>query len=412
MREIVTAHIGSRNLQIDESGRVGRLGRRSFLKSAMAAGSALAAVPAWLRAAEAQVPAGKKLRVGYIGCGSVSHAYLPGLAEADFIELVSVCDIIVERAQKAAETHKIPNVFPNIDAMLGGPQFDLLVNTTSMPSHGPVNKKALEAGCNVWSEKPMALEVKDARELLELAKRKGVQIWAAPTCVASPQFRFMSDMIQSGKIGRATAGHGTYGHGGPTWSAWFYEKGGGSLYDLGVYNVTTLTGLLGPAKEVVGMTAVMNKTRKVDDKGEVTVTADENTMLIMHHGNGIFSHVQTGFVYFEPERAPSRERQLYTVDIMGTEGSLHMQGWDWSPAAVDVATRGHSILQPQCRDKWPYEWVGGARYVASCLLTGQESLITAEHGLHVLEVMNACHESQATGRRISVESTFKWPIFG
>jgi predicted dehydrogenase len=159
------------------------------------------------------------------------------------------------------------------------------------------------------------------------------------------------------------------------------------------------------------MTAVMNKTRKVDDKGEVTVTADENTMLIMHHGQGVFSHVQTGFVYFEPERAPSRERQLYTVDIMGTEGSLHMQGWDWSPAAVDVATRGHSILQPQCREKWPYEWVGGARYVASCLLTGQKSLITAEHGLHVLEVMNACHQSQATGRRIAVESTFKWPIF-
>jgi predicted dehydrogenase len=261
MRETVTAKIGNRKWQIDKSGHVQRLGRRSLLQGALAAGSALAAVPAWLAAAEAQVPAGKKLRVGYIGCGSVSHAYLPGLAQADFIELVSACDIIPERAQKAAEQHKIPNVFPSIDAMLGGPKFDLLVNTTSMPSHFPVNKKALEAGCNVWSEKPMALEVKDARELLALAKKKGVQLWAAPTSVTIPQFRFMSDMIQNGKIGRATAGHGTYGHEGPTWSAWFYEKGGGSLYDLGVYNVTTLTGLLGPVKEVVGMTAVLNKTR-------------------------------------------------------------------------------------------------------------------------------------------------------
>ncbi len=411
MRETVTAIVKSQKFLMDESSRVGRLGRRGFLKGTLAAGSALTAVPAWLAAAESQVPAGRKLRVGHIGCGSVSHAYLPSMAEAEFIELVSVCDIIPERAQSAAQEHKIPHVFPNIDAMLGGPKFDLLVNTTSMPSHYPVNKKALEAGCNVWSEKPMALEVKDAHELLDLAKKKGVQIWAAPTCVVSPQFRYMSDMIQGGKIGRVTAGHGTYGHGGPTWSAWFYEKGGGSLYDLGVYNVTTLTGLLGPVKEVVGMTAVMNKTRKVEDKGEVTVTADENTMLVMHHGNGVFSHVQTGFVYFEPE-APSRERKVYTIDITGTDGSLHVQGWDWSPAAVDVATRGHAILQPQCREKWPYEWVGGARYVASCLLSGQKSLITAEHGLHVLEVMNACHESQATGRRIAVESAFKWPIFG
>ena len=101
------------------------------------------------------------------------------------------------------------------------------------------------------------------------------------------------------------------------------------VYDLGVYNVTTLTGLLGPVKSVVGMTAILNKTRKVDDKGEVQVMADENTMLIMDHGSGILSHVQTGFVYFDDEIAPSRERKLYTVNIMGTAGALHLQGWDW-----------------------------------------------------------------------------------
>ena len=410
MNEIVTAKIGNESYIVDGSGNISPLSRRDFLKGTMATGMAMG-LGGTLLAAEPKVPAGKKIRVGYIGRGSVSHSYLPSLADAEFIELVSICDLIESRAQDGAKQHKIPNVYPNIDAMLAGPKFDLLVNTTSMPSHYPVNKKALEAGCNVWSEKPMGLEVAQARELLDLAKAKGVQIWAAPTCVASPQFAFMSEMIQSGKIGRVTAGHGTYGHGGPTWSAWFYEKGGGSLYDLGVYNVTTLTGLLGPVQEVVGMTAVMNKTRKVDDKGEVAVTADENTMLIMHHGNGVLSHVQTGFVYFEPE-APSRERKVYTIDITGTTGSMHVQGWDWAPAAVDVATQGHNVLAPQCRDKWPYEWVGGARYVASCLLTGQKSVITAEHGLHVLEVMNACHQSQRTGKRVTVESRFPWPIRG
>ena len=57
-------------------------------------------------------------------------------------------------------------------------------------------------------------------------------------------------MMASGKIGKVTAAHGTYGHNGPSWSGWFYQKGGGSLYDLGVYNVTTFTGLLGPVKLV------------------------------------------------------------------------------------------------------------------------------------------------------------------
>jgi predicted dehydrogenase len=418
VKEKLMIRVLNQQFEVDTSGAAGgtpALGRRLFLKRAVA-GAALASIPNGFIAAEHShepvLPANRKLKVGLVGCGSVSRAYLPGLVEAEYIELVSVCDIIPERARKAATTHGVPNHFASIEEQLRGGDLDLLVNTTSMPSHYSVNSKALEAKVNVWTEKPMALEVGQANELLESARKNGVQIWAAPTCVTSPQFRFMAEMAATGRLGRITAGHGTYGHEGPTWSAWFYEKGGGSLYDLGVYNVTTLTGLLGPAKEVVGMTAVLNPFRKVDDKGEVAVEADENTMLIMHHGNGLLSHVQTGFVYFDGERAPSRERRLYTVDIMGTEGAMHLQGWDWAPVAVDVASRGKSILEPHCRDEWPYEWVGGALYVARCLLNGEKSLITAEHGLHVLEVMNACHESQRTGRRIPVTSTFPWPIIG
>jgi predicted dehydrogenase len=389
--------------------------RRQFIKDAAILGAATALVPGVIGAESERSPElikGGKIRVGEIGCGSVSGSYLPNLTAQPFIEVVSLCDIRLERAKKRAEQFKVANVYPNIDEMLAGVPFDLLVNTTSMPSHFPVNKKALEARRHVWTEKPMALEVRDAKGLIELARRNGVHLWPSPTCVTSPQFKFMVETAASGKIGRVTAGHGTYGHGGPGWSAWFYEKGGGSLYDLGVYNVTTLSGLLGPVKEVVGMTAVLNPTRKVEDKGEVKVEADENTMLIMHHGNGVLSHVQTGFVYFDGERFAGEGRQLFTVDIMATKGSMHLQGWDWGPGGVDVAHEGEAVLETFCKDPGKYNWVGGATYVAQSLLSGQPTLITPEHGLHVLEVMNACHESQRTGRRVSIETSFKWPIFG
>ena len=351
-----------------------------------------------------------KIRVGHIGCGNVSGAYLPVMTKQPNIEVVSVCDIIPERARKRAEQFRVPNVYPNIDAMLSGVEFDLLVNTTSMPSHYPINKMALNAGKHVWTEKPMALEVSKGKELITLARKNGLGFWAAPTCVTSPQFAFMARTIASGKIGKVSAAHGSYGHGGPSWAAWFYQKGGGSLYDLGVYNVTTLTGLLGPVIEVVGMTDKVFGTRKVSDQGVVKVEADENTMLIMRHQNGTLSHVQTGFCYFGDERLPSRERKLYSLDIMGTDGVMHLQGWDWSAAGVDIAYRGEAVLETQCKETWKYEWVGGAVYVADCLLTGKPSLITPEHGLHVLEVMNACHESQSTGRRVICETTFPWPI--
>jgi predicted dehydrogenase len=323
---------------------------------------------------------------------------------------VSVCDIRFERAQKAAEKYKVPNAYPHVDAMLAGVPFELLVNTTSMPSHYPVNKKGLEAKRHVWSEKPMATEVSKGRELLALAKRQGVQFWAAPDCVISPHFKAMAGVIKAGKLGRVTAAHGTYGHNGPTWSAWFYQKQGGSLYDLGVYNVTTLTGLLGPVTDVVGMTTIVNPTRKTDDSpGPVTVESDENTMLIMKHASGTLTHIQTGFVYFPNEHLP-RGRDLYTIDLMGTNGSMHLQGWDWGPGPVEVATWDNNELEPIPVEPGEYAWQGGAAYVARCLLTGEKSLITPEHGLHVLEVMNACHESQRTGRRVPVETRFPWPI--
>jgi predicted dehydrogenase len=162
--------------------------------------------------------------------------------------------------------------------------------------------------------------VSKGKELIDLARKNNVGFWAAPTCVTSPQFKFMAETMASGKIGKITAAHGVYGHGGPGWSAWFYQKGGGSLYDLGVYNVTTLTGLLGPVTEVVGMTDIVYPTRKVEDQGEVKVEADENTMLIMKHAGGALSHVQTGFGYFEAN-APARQRKLHTIDVIGTGGA-------------------------------------------------------------------------------------------
>jgi predicted dehydrogenase len=387
--------------------------RRGFLQQSALAGVALAGSPLLTQdARSADLPRvkGNKVRVGLIGCGSVSGAYLPSLTKQPFIEVVSVCDIKPERAKKRAEQFKVANQYPNIDAMLAGAEFDLLVNTTSMPSHYPVNRKGLEAGRHVWSEKPMALEVSKGRELIALARKRGVGFWAAPNCVTSPQFKFMAETLAGGKLGRITATRGTYGHGGPTWSGWFYQKGGGSLYDLGVYNVTTLTGLLGPVREVVGMTDIVYPTRKVEDLGEVKVEADENTMLIMKHASGTLSHVATGFGYFEHEHLPRQRGTLYTVDVMGTRGAMHLQGWDWGPTGVDVATVELSELETQCRDSWKYEWVGGAAYTAECLLAGQPSLITPEHGLHVLDVMNACHESQRSGRRVKCETTFPWPI--
>lgn len=352
----------------------------------------------------------KKIRLAIIGCGSVSGVYLPHLSQSPYVELVSVCDIKFDRAQKRAAEFKVPNSYPHIDKLLAGPHFDLMVNLTDMQEHGHLNKEALMAGRNVWSEKPLANTYKEGKALLELAKSKKLRIWGAPAVVNSPQFAFMSKTIREGKLGKLSAATAHYGHTGPTWSAFFYEKGGGSLPDLGVYNIATLTGLLGPAKHVQAMTSIVTPERTVDDKGTIKVEAEDNAMLLMDHGNGVISHVACGFNFFDPYGHQGKGQDQHTITIWGTHGNMGLVGYDWAPFGVDLATHDHETPQRFVPDPGSYVWQQGASVISESLVTGQEPLINAEHALHVLEIIEAARASGQTGKKIRLESVFPFPV--
>jgi predicted dehydrogenase len=382
--------------------------RRTFVGGV--AGAVLAAVPLASQVRQAEEKAPTRIRVGVIGCGSVSHSYLPHLTASPYVELVSACDIIPERAKAQAETYGIPNQYPHIDMLLAGAAFDLLVNLTDMQEHERLNLQAVAAGKHVWSEKPMANSLSAGQKLLAAANKKGVKIWGAPAMVVSPQFAFMAQTLNSGVLGRVAAAHADYGHSGPDWAAFFYEKGGGSLPDLAVYNLTTLTGLLGPAKSVVAMTSVITPTRTIHERGDIKVVAEDNAMVLLDHGEGVISHVQSGFNYFNPHGHDGSKEQRHTVTIVGTTGSLGLVGYDWEPLGVDLVTASNPTVTRHATGQENFVWQMGATLAAESLATGEALLINPEHALHVLEVIQAARESQDTGRRIHLRSSFARPI--
>lgn len=383
-----------------------RIDRRTFVSQAATAGAALtlAALPT----PAADPP--KRVRVGVIGCGSVSGVYLPQLAKSTFVELVSTCDIIPERAKRRAEAFKVPNHYPHINEMLKGPEFDLLVNLTDMQEHEHINREAIAVGKHVWSEKPIANTLAAGEAILADAKKRGVRIWGAPTAVASPQFAFMAKTLAEKKLGRVAAAHADYGHTGPHWSSFFYEVGGGSMPDLGVYNLTSLTGLLGPVKSVVAMTSIVTPTREIDIKGRIKVTEEDNAMVLMDHGEGVISHVQCGFNYFNPHGHDGSKEARHTITVYGSGGYMGLVGYDWEPHGVDLATADKPEAQRHVTDPGEYLWQMGATRVAECLVTGKEPPFTPEHALHVLEIIIAARESSKTGQRVRLRSAFKWPI--
>lgn len=382
------------------------ISRQEFLQRSAMAGAALL-----LSSLESFALAeNRKIKIGVIGCGSVSTQYLPHLSKQPFVELVSVCDIKPERAVERAREYNVPNHYPHIDKMLAGAKFDLLVNLTDMQEHGRLNKQALMAGRNVWSEKPMANTYAEGKALFDLAKTKKLRIWGAPAVVNSPQFAFMSKTLQDGKLGKVAAAHAHYGHTGPHWSAFFYEKGGGSLPDLGVYNLATLTGLLGPAKSIIAMTSIITPERTVDDKGKIKVVAEDNAQVILEHNSGILSHVQCGFNYFDPYGHEGKGQEKPTIQVWGSHGNMSLVGYDWAPHGVDLVTHENETSQRFVPDPGTYVWQEGASVISESLVKGIEPRIAADHALHVLEVIEAARASSDTGKKIKLQSTFKWPM--
>jgi predicted dehydrogenase len=382
--------------------------RAQFLKTTAMAGAAVlvSSLEGWAATKEE-----KKLRVAVIGCGSVSNRYIPQLLSSKLIEIVSLCDIKPERAVAQNKQYNVgAQTYKNIDEMLKGVPFDMMVTLTDMQVHGMLNKKALMAGRHVWSEKPMANTYAEGKALLDLARSKKLRLWGAPAVVNSPQFEFMSKTIQDGKLGRVASAHGQYGHTGPTWSSFFYEKGGGSMPDLGVYNMATLTGLLGPAKSVMAMTSIVNPERTIDEKGKVKVEAEDNAHILLEHDKGVISHVMCGFNYFDPHGHEAGTQSLHSIQIYGDYGNMRLVGYDWETNGVWLDTSWDKPAVLMSTDKGGYEWQEGARVTGESIVNKTEPRINVEHALHVLEIIEAARKSSATGMKVKLKSKFPWPM--
>jgi predicted dehydrogenase len=384
------------------------ISRKKFLQYTASAGAAV--LLSSLEGLALERPE-KKLRIGLIGCGSVSGKYIPHLQTSSLIEILSLCDIKYDRAVKRNEEFKVnAKTYPSIDEMLKGVPFDMMVTTTDMQEHEHLNREALMAGRHVWSEKPMANSYAAGKALYDLAKSKNLRIWGAPAVVNSPQFEYMSKALQEGKLGRVASAHGQYGHTGPTWSAFFYEKGGGSMPDLGVYNMATLTGLLGPAKSVMAMLSIVKPERTVDDKGKIKVEAEDNAHVLLEHDKNVLSHVMCGFNFFDPHGHEAGTQSLHSIQIYGDAGNMRLIGYDWETNGVMMDTSWDKPAELVSTDKGGYVWQEGATKIGEALVKNIEPRINAEHALHVLEIIEAAKKSQETGTRIKLQSKFPWPM--
>ncbi len=158
------------------------------------------------------------------------------------------------------------------------------------------------------------------------------------------------------------------------------------------------------------MVSIVTPERTGGDNGRIKVSEEDNAMVLMDHGNGILSPVQSGFNYFNPNGHDGSKETRHTISIVGTAGFMGQIGYDWTPRGVDLATKDSPKMLRHFTDPRGYVWQQGAVFAAECLVTGKELLMTPEHALHVLEIITAAREYSVTWRRVMLTSTFKWPV--
>ncbi len=345
------------------------------------------------------------IRVGVIGSGSVARKYIPHMQRLNIprqrVDIAVVCDPNERQWAEARERYALDTFTPDYREVISDPDIDLVLVLTSMQQHGEIAKAALEAGKHVLVEKPMAMTLPEAAELVELAVRSPGYLVCAPHVVLSPTYQAIWQRLQQGAIGKVLSARGFYGWSGPVWGQWFYQPGGGAMFDLGVYNVTTLTGLLGPAKRVMAMSGIAIPERVVDDE-LIQVGTHDNAHLLLDFGDARYAVVTTGFT-MQRYKVPG-------IELYGTEGTIQMIGEDWAPTGYEMWQNDAGCWQTfEDSSGWP--WSDGIRHLIECVENGMAPVITPEHAYHVLEIMLKSMESGDSGRAIPIESTFTPPRF-
>ena len=261
-----------------------------------------------------------KIKIGIVGCGNISPVYFQASKTLEVIDLVGCADLDVGRAQKRAEEYGVQAF--TVDQMLQHPDIKIIVNLTIPNAHGEVGLQALRAGKSVYNEKPLALSREQGREMLNLAKAKSLRVGGAPDTFLGGGIQTCRKLIDDGVIGEPIAATAfMMGHGHESWHPdpeFYYQPGGGPMFDMGPYYLTALVYLMGSVKRVTGSTRSTFPERTITSQPKhgqkITVRVPTHIAGVMDFSNGAIGTIITSFDVWGHSLPP--------IEIHGTLGSL------------------------------------------------------------------------------------------
>lgn len=348
---------------------------------------------------------------GAIGIrGALSHLTMPDVQ--DRVQVVAVCDPVPGRAEAAAKRFGVPAWYLSYEELLADPHVDAVTLCTPIGLHYQQGLQAIAAGKHVHFNKTMTITVAEADHLISAADEAGVHLVASPGMMLHPHNQRIRRAILEGRLGTLTwAIAGTAGVGDyhlreefrtgediltdvdPSW--YFRKPGGGPQYDVTVYCLHTLTGILGPAERVTAMSGLVIPEREYHGR-RIQCDMDDTTMLLIDFGNSLFA-----FIYAVVSGHPTEGFQpnIYgTVQaVIGTRlGEVDLKRPDdHQPHVVGE----HQMM----KESHVFE---DMMQLVDWILDGTPSIASPEHARHVIDIIEAGYRAAETGQAQRLRTTF------
>jgi predicted dehydrogenase len=339
------------------------------------------------------------LTIGIIGTGNISDAYLRAAPGFPILRILACADANPDVAAAKAAQWGIKALL--VADLLADPHIDIVLNLTTPQHHVTVGLQALAAGKHVYAEKPLAVSLTDALQLVDAAKQTGLRVGSAPDTFLGGSHQTARRAVDAGAIGHVVAGSAYMmvpGH--ERWHPnpdFYYQPGGGPMLDMGPYYLTCLINLLGPVRSVTGMQSTPRQTRTIGSGPRMgqsfDVAVPTHISGLLDFANGAQITITTSFDVWKHGHNH--------IELYGSEGSMivsdpnqfqgdiqaSVKGGDWAiiPQTHAYGQDNHRIL--------------GLADMAHAITENRPHRANLDLALHVLEVMEAISASAVTGKQ-------------
>ncbi|MDD6326330.1 MAG: Gfo/Idh/MocA family protein [Lachnospiraceae bacterium] len=364
------------------------------------------------------------MKIGILGCGVISNTYIQEIQRIyeKTLEIVAVADMDQARAKATAEKYQVPFAL-TVEELLAYKDIQLIVNLTPPMAHKELNMRILESGKHLFCEKPFALTVEDAQEVAQLAEEKGLYIGAAPDTFLTAPIQSCRKLLEDGWIGKPL--YVTANMMSPGVETWhpspraFYAKGGGPLYDMAGYYLSTLICLFGPVEEVFAYSGKAFEKRRIYSKplagSTVKVEVPTHYTAVLKMQNGVLVNMNMSFdIWYST---------LPKMEIYGTDGTMTMPDPNMSDGKASIFRKeqviagAYGVQGEQKSYEMPLRNQNVAEYtrgtgvaeLALAIETGKKNRANVGMAIHILEVIQGMMESANTDGCCRMQTTCEQP---